>query len=237
MTMQKVWWSSNVLNYKDDIALEAKNSGRITFKNGVKALAFLNNPENSPWLQKDPRMCITLRTWLKLMNNEPAILFTFRHPLEVAMSLKKREKNFTLERGLRLWIAYNIRALQNSADLCRVYSSNDAILADTLNEVRRISEELSSKCGVPPPPGTLTQEDVDQFVDTKLQHNKKNEDRDGKEILAEINGCSIPDYDSDLRKGTPDFDREHALYLKAMTLYCHLKSGTPYEPGYEWPEL
>eukprot|EP00957_Ditylum_brightwellii_P143923 10966947-Ditylum_brightwellii.AAC.1 len=60
-------------------------------------------------------MCIALRTWVELLDVEPAIVFTYRHPLEVAMSLQKRNRGFHAERGLRLWIVYNMRAIENSA--------------------------------------------------------------------------------------------------------------------------
>lgn len=179
-------------------------------------------------------MCITLKTWLPLLTNEPAAVFTYRHPLEVALSLKKREKHFSLERGLRLWIMYNMGALQNSAGLCRVLSSNEAVLADPLTEVQRIADELT-KCGVPEPPQKLTKDDVDKFVDPALQHNKK--EREDKAVITEINGCVIREYESSERKGSAASLREHDLYLQAMKIYCDFKSGAAFKDDYEWPEL
>ncbi len=236
MNSQKVWWSSNVLNYHDDVALAEKESGKIIFKKGKTALAFLNDSNNAPWLQKDPRMCITLKTWLPLLNNVPAILFTYRNPLEVAMSLKKREKNFTLEHGLRLWIIYNMRAIQNSEGLCRVYSSNDAILNDTLEEVKNIVSELTNKCGVPAPPRQITQEDVNKFVDPSLQHNKGHQ-HEGEKVLADYDGCKVYDYVSDFPEGSANRLREKELYIKAMKIHCDFKSGAAYEDDYEWPSV
>lgn len=236
MEKQNVWWSSNVINYDTDKALQMKKENTVDFKNGEIALKFFNDPANSPWFQKDPRMCITLKTWLPLMSSHPAILFTYRHPLEVAMSLKRREKNFPLEKGLRLWIVYNMRALQNSAGLCRVLSSNEAILENPLVEIQRMSDELTSKCGVPKPPEKLTQEAVDRFVDPKLQHNKKDESG-GKKEIANYDGCSIKDYESDTKPGTAEYRREHDLYHMAMKIYCDFKSGKAYKDDYEWPSL
>ena len=137
------------MDYDPDKALEHKAQGRITFKEGTKALKFLNNHlKTLPYLQKDPRMCIALPTWLKLLDEPPAVVFTYRHPLEVALSLKHREQNFTIEHGLRLWIVYNMRALQNSVNLCRVFSTNEAVFKDPMKEVQRIKNELTSKCRV-----------------------------------------------------------------------------------------
>jgi len=238
MKQQHIWWSANVVNYDWNQALKDKESGAVKFDEGRRGLKFLNDPNNAPWMQKDPRMCITLKTWLKLMNNEPAIVFTYRHPLEVALSINKREEGIAVETGLRLWIVYNMRAIENSRGLCIVKSSNDAILADPLHEVQRISDELTSKCGVPSPPNRVTQEEIEKFIDPKLQHNKKKANT-GQEVLETYNDgkCVVNSYISKEKEGTPGYKREHSLYHKAMKVYCDLQSGVAYEEDYVWPSL
>jgi hypothetical protein len=244
MNHQAVSWSSNAIHYDYQKALADKENKVITFDHGKPGLAFLNDPSNAPWLQKDPRMCITLKTWLPLMNTSPAIVFTYRHPLEVAMSLKKREQSFSLEKGLRLWIVYNMRAIQNSKGLCLVTSSNEAILADPLTEVQRISDDLTSTCGVPAPPHRVLQEDVDKFVDPNLQHNHKKrraaEEGTDPKVLAEYNNgtCVVMDYESNVKEEeTSTLARERKLYEEAMKIYCDFESGKAYEEDYEWPDL
>lgn len=239
MKSQGIWWANRVKHYDADKAIGAKEKGSIKFKEGETGLKFLNDRSKAPWLQKDPRMCITLRTWLPLLNKEPAVLFTYRHPLEVAMSLKKREENFSLERGLRLWIIYNWRAVENSADLCRVLSSNEAILADPLHEVQRISDDLTEKCGVPAPPERISQKVVNDFIDPRLQHNKNKREQGNaaRKVLSKLDGCIISDYDSDLQEGTSERMEEEAMYIKAMTIHCDFKSGAAFKDSYTWPEL
>ncbi|GKY95513.1 hypothetical protein MPSEU_000513000 [Mayamaea pseudoterrestris] len=234
MNKQSVWWNLNIVDYDTEKALQMKKDGTIDFTNGKKALKFYNDPHNSPWLQKDPRQCLTLKTWLPLMNNEPAIVFTYRHPLEVAKSLKTREE-MPISRGLRLWILYNKAALDNSRGLCIVHSSNEAILAEPLDEIKRISRELTDQCHVPKPPHDLTQDDVDRFVDRALQHNKADENA-GRAVLEKYDGnCDIYDYESDA-KGT-DKTLERDLYTKAMRIFCDLKTGKAQNNSYEWPQL
>lgn len=236
MNLQSVWWSYNVMLFDYKKALEDKKNGIAKFKHGKRALAFLNNPDNSPWMQKDPRMCITLKTWLPLLNSEPAIVWTYRHPMEVAHSLITREPSFTLDHTLRIWIAYNMRGIQNSANLCRIYSSNDAVLADPLNEVKRISEELTAKCGVPAPPNELTDEQVSKFVDTSLQHNKKKVGED-LPVIAEHGDCKVHHFVTETAATDPIYQLEKQYYLIAMKLYCDMGSGAAYEDNYEWPAL
>lgn len=184
------------------------------------------------------RMCITMRTWLPLLNTKPAVIFTYRHPLEVAMSLAKRQ-NFKLAYGLRLWMQYNKAAVLNSADLCRVLSSNNAILADPLSETKRIANELTTKCNVPSPPRTIDQVVVESFVDTSLQHNRnklKEKEADEK-VLAQHGDCIVKDFESKELEGSPQYERDMDLYLKAMKLYCDFESGEAYKAAYEWPEV
>ena len=240
MQAQKIWWNAGVINYDADLAYTDYKTKSITFEQGKPGLAFLNDPTNAPWLQKDPRMCICLKTWLKIMDHKPAVVFTYRHPLEVAKSLKKRENDFTMERGLRLWIVYNMRAVENSAGLCRVLSSNDAVLQDPLQEVSRIAKELTSKCGVPAAPKQITKADVAKFVDPKLQHNKKqlHKEEADKAIMKDYDGCVIREYTPDEDTiGKRDKERELFLYEAAMTIYCDFQSGKAYKPDYEWPDL
>jgi len=235
MSKQNVGWSYNVLNFDYKKALEQKKLGKVKFKEGQRGLPFLNDPKNAPWLQKDPRMCITLKTWLELLNSEPAVIYTYRHPLEVAHSLEHRE-GFDVEHGLRLWIAYNMRALQNSLNLCIVYSSNEKLLANPKDEVQRLSHELVHKCNVPAPPNELTQDAVDIFVDPKLQHEKKKKkNEDG--ILDQYGDCVVPKYESKFGLGSRKQLDEEKMYRIAMKIFCDLKSGAAYSADYEWPAL
>lgn len=227
---QNVDWSANVINYDYEKALNHKKDGEVTFREGERALLFLNDEKNYPWLQKDPRMCIALRTWLPLLDQEPAILFTYRHPLEVAMSLVRRDYGIdSIAHGLRLWIVYNMRSIQNSNGLCRVFSSADTINNNPLKEVQRIADRLTSKCGVLAPPKKLTQTDVDVFVDPTLEHKKLSFT---KNVLARFGNCIVFDYEKE-----SDDKLEAKLYLSAMKMFCDFKTGAAYDENYEWATL
>lgn len=239
MKSQDIWWGSRVRHYDANKAYEEYKSGKINFSEGAKALEFLNDDKNAPWLQKDPRMCITLKTWLQILDISPAIVFTYRHPMEVAMSLNKREDNFRIETGLRLWILYNMAAIQNSAGLCRVFTSNEMVLAKPLEETQRIADDLTNKCHVPPGPKSITQEQVNVFIDPNLQHNKKKmQHGENGRILERIkDGCYIREYNSEFDEGSVSYERERFLYKTAMTIFCDFESGEAYKDDYQWPEL
>ena len=247
---QNAGWSWNVLDYNPQKAIEQNSNvkGFASFRAGKSALNFFNKRlKVLPYIQKDPRMCITLPIWLNQLDEKPAIVFTYRHPLEVAMSLNHREKNYetdiSIEQGLLLWITYNMRALQNSVGLCRVFTSNEAILANPKKEVERIKNELVTKCNViSPPKHELSADVVDSFVDPKLQHNKQDQgiEQNAQElgILKDFgNGCIARDFKSEYDERSAKRKAELDIYVIAMRVFCDLNSGRAYRDRYSWPDL
>lgn len=66
------------------------------------------------WVEKDPRLCLTLPATLHLLLKRAPVIAVLRAPLDVAMSLHHRN-GMEPERGLALWFLYNhhlSRALQ-----------------------------------------------------------------------------------------------------------------------------
>ena len=68
-----------------------------------------------PIVFKDPRICLLLPVWLSALKRlgwVPKIILPVRHPQAVAKSLHKRNR-FSIERGLFLWLHYNVQALRS----------------------------------------------------------------------------------------------------------------------------
>lgn len=236
---QHILWNHDVVKYDGETALQQKAQGVISFEIGSKALSFLNTPNRTvPYIIKDPRMCITLPTWLKLLTHSPAIVFTYRHPMEVASSLAKRDL-LTMKHGLYLWIVYNMRAIQNSKGLCRVFTSNERIVSNPSVELQRIANELIDSCNmIAPPTLEISNEVVGEFVDASLRHNhqgshykctsiaKTVDDDDERKAMMERHN------DSTLK--TNEQYAEDKMRSMAMKLFCDLESGVAYSILYEW---
>lgn len=65
------------------------------------------------WAVKDPRISRLLPLWFRILGEldvSPGFILMLRHPLEVALSLQKRN-GFDLRKGHLLWFAYNRDAL------------------------------------------------------------------------------------------------------------------------------
>ncbi len=77
-----------------------------------EALATLDRVYGTPGpkVWKDPRLCLLLPYWLRLLDDPVAAVFVWRSPAEVADSLHRRDAS-TRSHGLALWSAYNRAAL------------------------------------------------------------------------------------------------------------------------------
>lgn len=198
------------------------------FKEGSRGLLFLNNKNNYPWMLKDPRLCITLRTWLPLLSFTPAIIFTYRHPYDVALSLNKREQeHFRIGKGLRMWYTYNKLAILQSNDLCRVITSHRKVMSTPTEEFDRIYNDLHS-CGVPVPRKLLLN-DIQSFIDLKLQHGRSSliDDSCHQSIETLVPPSSW----------VPENKEQLGLYRETMRVYCAMEDGTAFSPHFIWADF
>lgn len=253
------------------------------FDMGEKGVDFFRTTDvSAPWLQKDPRMCLTLYTWIlvlksfnSVLKNDgpkaesdaeadyielPAVVWTYRHPMAVSNSLVKRD-SFTFIHAITLWIQYTISGLTNSASLCRVYTSNDAILSNSMMELQRISSELTSKCYVvSPPTQRLSIDIVNEFIDTTLQHTNtstttsalqsqpdsamevEQPQQKSMECMATNNNDSVLRTTARVGSLAPlsstVYAKQRELYAIAIQLYCDMESGLAYNTEtYVFPSL
>jgi hypothetical protein len=92
--------------------------------------------EHDHWGFKDPRTCLTAAYWLDL---EPELRFVIcvRHPLEVALSLKRRNQN-SYSLGLALWERYYATALDHVPVERRIVTHYDTFFLDPEGEMARL---------------------------------------------------------------------------------------------------
>lgn len=114
--------------------------------------------------------------------------------------------------------------------MCIVYTSNESVFSNPMEETKRIVKSLTEKCGVPNPPHVIDASVIDRFIDPALRHNK-NVESGQKIILEKYGDCEIPAY-------TETNDRsDQEMYMHAMRVYCDLQNGSAYHVDYKWPEL
>lgn len=92
--------------------------------------------ENDRWGFKDPRTCLTAAFWLDL---QPDLRFVIcvRNPLEVALSLKRRNQN-SYSLGLSLWERYYAAVLDLVPEDRRIVTHYDTYFLDPVGELARV---------------------------------------------------------------------------------------------------
>jgi Sulfotransferase family len=98
------------------------------------ALAALR--EHDHWGFKDPRTCLTAAYWLDL---EPELRFIIcvRHPIDVAVSLKRRNQS-SYSLGLGLWERYYATVLDQVPAERRIVTHYDTFFVDPEREMARL---------------------------------------------------------------------------------------------------
>lgn len=121
-----------------DLVPQAADDPRVAHlvPDGRSALGALSAHER--WGFKDPRTCLTAAFWLDL---QPDLRFVVcvRHPLEVALSLKRRNQN-SYSLGLMLWERYYSTLLDLVPADRRIVTHYDAYFVDADAELARLGE-------------------------------------------------------------------------------------------------
>lgn len=117
------------------------------------------------FMVKDPRMCRLVPLWravLDQLNVEVKVVIPFRHPLEVAKSLQKRD-GFLLEKSFLLWLRHVLEAERHSRGLKRCFVNYPQLLTNPQNVINHIS----SQCEIKLINTADWEEQLTQFIDTK----------------------------------------------------------------------
>lgn len=240
------YWYNTHQTFDGERALRDYLTGRLDTEYGRRSLSFFRNvtESNRTWIQKDPRMCLTLPTWIPLLNlvgvPTPAIVFVYRHPLASARSFHRVDATISITSGLQLWMTYNQRALLHSQGLCRVVTSNAALLDDPRTEVQRIADQLKSQCGLVPPQSKnqVNPDIIKDFVDKTLQTSQHVMDssvtKNGPKLTPPP-GCTPEDYSSHDSVHAAKDPALYKVYRQAMEIYCDLCAGRALRADYPWP--
>jgi len=126
--------------------------------------------EHKLWAWKDPRTSILLPIWRDVLDElgiELVVVFAIRNPLDVALSLKKRE-GFPYDKSFGIWFHYNIAALGSVLGLPFLFVHYDRILNNWESELKRCAGGL----GIPwPEDQKLLRKKMNEFIRHELRHS------------------------------------------------------------------
>lgn len=98
--------------------------------------SLLPHTRNGVWIDKDPRLCLTLDFYSRFFLKDIPTLAIIRNPFAVSRSLALRN-GFSVDKGLAIWTAYNFLLFSscNAPSACIFYediNSNPALVANEL---------------------------------------------------------------------------------------------------------
>lgn len=128
-----------------------------------------------PFVIKDPRICRFVPLWVDVLERfgaEPRFVLIFRHPLEVAASLKLRD-GFDENKAAHLWLRHVIDMEKGSRGFARSFLAYDALLEDWRGVVERIAADLQLHW-----PRRLHEAapEVEGFLSENLRHHRISDD-------------------------------------------------------------
>jgi hypothetical protein len=119
------------------------------------------------WAWKDPRTCLLLPFWARVLAEPLRAVLVVRHPYEVAASLRARDA-VPWAMSLALWETYVRRAVQGLAGSAVHVLSYDALLADPATTVADlVAFAASAELDVRQP----SRSEVDGFLRGELRHS------------------------------------------------------------------
>ena len=119
---------------------------------------------------KDPRMCRILPLWMRVLKQAeiaPAVIIPYRNPIDVAMSLKRRD-NIPLNESLLIWLRHVLDAEAGTRSLRRSLIDYDILVKDWRTTVDRIANDIGVSW---PRPLTAVESAIDLFLSDELRHH------------------------------------------------------------------
>ena len=145
-----------------DLPPQGLDDSRVVHVAEASTAAVAALSEHAHWGFKDPRTCLTARYWLDLVPDLRFIVCV-RHPLEVALSLKRRNQN-SYSLGLALWERYYASVLDQVPAERRIVTHYDTFFVDPGGEIAR----LCAFAGLEPAPPRIREDLRHHVIDVSL---------------------------------------------------------------------
>jgi hypothetical protein len=180
--------------------------------------------ESSLFVVKDPRIAKVLPLWLELLDEmhvDTRVVIPFRHPLDVAASLKARD-NMSLATSRLLYMDSYLNAELSSRGRRRCFVSYDQLLSDWRHLRSKLTGVLGARLPEESPERSF---EIERFLSSDLRHHQHHRDdlkrlTDAPPIMGELydllNEAALNDDSIRLQRS---FDRIRRLADDAATLY------------------
>jgi hypothetical protein len=140
---------------------------RDRFQNIVKS----EYDEKPLFVVKDPRLCRLMPFFLSVLKDmavAPVALLSIRDPLEVALSLHRRD-GFSISKSVALWLRHVLEAEFHSRQIPRCFISYENLLKDWRLEMGRASDTAGIAWPVDPETAAVL---IERFLVADLHHER-----------------------------------------------------------------
>jgi hypothetical protein len=121
-------------------------ASEIVYKHPAEQLVKEMQAGGEHWFWKDPRLTVLLPFWERIWD-QAIYVVAVRHPLEVAMSLKKRD-HLPVSASLLIWQQYMLQCLRHTEDSKqRIFIRYEKLIQSPLEACTRLSAFLDNLCG------------------------------------------------------------------------------------------
>ncbi len=161
------WWAPPMppKGWADRLALEG---WRIT----AEYLFAVAHPTRA-WVWKDPRACVLMPFWDRVLSSDPLRIVVLRNPLESAASLNARD-GMELDHALALAERSLRVSLSDSAGRAVMITSYDELLDDLDGWCRRAASFITGRGLQLPDP--IRVDDARSLLDDSLRHHREHAD-------------------------------------------------------------
>jgi hypothetical protein len=121
-------------------------ASEAAYKHPAEQLVQEMRAGGKPWFWKDPRLTVLLPFWKRIWS-DAVYAISVRHPLEIAMSVRKRD-HVPLSASLLIWQQYMLQCLRHTEDSQhRIFIKYENLIQSPLEECRRLDAFLNRSCG------------------------------------------------------------------------------------------
>jgi len=154
----------------DDVFFDEEKISDVKDVGGLKNHIKMEFKDRNNFAIKDPRIAFLFPVYKRVLEElgiNIKIIIPFRHPVEVASSLNRRD-NFSYEKGILLWAYHFLLAEKSSREFERVFIDFNELISNSRSAVTLISEKLhinfESKY-------TKNRKQINEFLEPGLKHH------------------------------------------------------------------
>jgi hypothetical protein len=162
----------------------AQSQAAVQYSANIKTVLIDEFGDEPMIVLKDPRICRFVPYTLSLLadlNVSPVAVLSVRNPLEVALSLQRRD-NFAVPKSIMLWLRHVLDAEYFSRGLPRYFLPYEGLLQNWRHHVDRIAEKTDIAW---PDRSDRSGAEIDQFLTAELYHERATWDEitDHRDVL------------------------------------------------------